>query len=55
LPRGHARIAELLPLAVRLGVPVLAGTDVTGSIPQEAALLTRMGPEWPLCAAQDRG
>jgi hypothetical protein len=27
---GQARVAELLPLAVRLGVPVLAGTDVTG-------------------------
>jgi len=31
---GRARIAELLPLAVRLGVPVLAGTDGTGSIPR---------------------
>jgi hypothetical protein len=29
---GHARVAELLPLAVRLGAPVLAGTDVTESI-----------------------
>jgi hypothetical protein len=27
---GRARVAGLLPLAVRLGVPVLAGTDVTG-------------------------
>ena len=42
---GYARIAELLPLAVRLGVPVLAGTDVTGSIPQEVALLAQMGLE----------
>jgi hypothetical protein len=29
---GHARVAELLPLAVRLGAPVLAGPDVTESI-----------------------
>jgi len=42
---GRARVAELLPLAVRLGVPVLAGTDVTGSIPREVALLARMGLE----------
>jgi imidazolonepropionase-like amidohydrolase len=40
---SRARVAELLPLAVRLGVPVLAGTDVTGSIPQEVALLAQMG------------
>ena len=38
---GRAGVAELLPLAVRLGVPVLAGTDVTGSIPQEVALPPR--------------
>ena len=42
---GRARVAELLPLAVRLGVPVLAGTDVTGSIPREVALLAQMGLE----------
>lgn len=50
---GRARIAELLPLAVRLGVPVLAGTDVTGSIPQEVALLARLGltPQDALAAA----
>jgi imidazolonepropionase-like amidohydrolase len=42
---GQARVAELLPLAVRLGVPVLAGTDVTGSIPREVALLAQMGLE----------
>ena len=40
---SRARVAELLPLAVRFGVPVLAGTDVTGSIPQEVALLAQMG------------
>ena len=50
---AQARIAELLPMAVRLGVPVLAGTDVTGSIPQEVALLARMGlaPDDALAAA----
>jgi imidazolonepropionase-like amidohydrolase len=45
LQQGRARIAELLPRAVRLGVPVLAGTDVTGSIPREVALLSQMGLE----------
>jgi imidazolonepropionase-like amidohydrolase len=40
LQEGRERLAELLPIAVRLGVPVLAGTDVTGSIPQEVALLS---------------
>jgi imidazolonepropionase-like amidohydrolase len=50
---AQARIAELLPLAVRLGVPVLAGTDVTGSIPREVALLAQMGlaPQDALAAA----
>ena len=33
LQDGRARLAEVLPVATRLGVPVLAGTDVTGSIP----------------------
>src|SRR4029453_4099873 len=53
LREGRARIAELLPLAVRLGVPVLAGTDVTGSIPREVALLAQMGlePQDALAAA----
>lgn len=35
--------AALLPEAVRLGVPVLAGTDVAGTIPREVALLQAMG------------
>lgn len=50
---GHARVAELLPLAARLGVPVLAGTDVTGAIPREVALLAQMGldPKDALAAA----
>jgi hypothetical protein len=33
LQEGLARVTELLPLAARLRVPVLAGADVTGSIP----------------------
>jgi imidazolonepropionase-like amidohydrolase len=53
LDEGVERLAALLPLAVRLGVPVLAGTDVTGSIPREVALLARMGldPRDALAAA----
>ena len=45
LREGRARIAELLPLAARLGVPVLAGPDVTGSLPREVVLLAQMGLE----------
>jgi imidazolonepropionase-like amidohydrolase len=45
LQESRARVAELLPVAARLGVPVLAGTDVTGSIPQEVALLAQLGLE----------
>ena len=45
LQEGRERIAELLPVAARLGVPVLAGTDITGSIPREVALLSQMGLE----------
>jgi imidazolonepropionase-like amidohydrolase len=37
------RLAELIPLAVRLGVPVLTGTDVTGSVAREVARLSDMG------------
>ena len=44
LQDGRARLAEVLPVATRLGVPVRAGTDVTGSIPREVALLTQLGP-----------
>jgi imidazolonepropionase-like amidohydrolase len=53
LQEGRARVAELLPLAARLGVPVLAGTDVSGSIPREVALLAQMGlePDQALAAA----
>jgi hypothetical protein len=40
LRESRERLAELLFRAARLGVPVLAGTDVTGSIPLEVALLS---------------
>ncbi len=47
------RFAFLLPLAVSLGVPVLAGTDVVGSLPREVALLASLGlsPSQALAAA----
>jgi imidazolonepropionase-like amidohydrolase len=47
------RLGYLLPLAVRLGVPVLAGTDVMGSLPGEVALLASLGlsPAEALAAA----
>ena len=53
LQAGRARVVELLPVAARLGVPVLAGTDVTGSIPREVALLAELGlePSQALAAA----
>ena len=53
VPGDRDRMNELLPLAVRLGVPVLAGTDVTGSIPREMALLSDagLGPRDALAAA----
>lgn len=53
LHEGRERLTQLLPVAARLGVPVLAGTDVTGSIPREVALLSQMGlePEHALAAA----
>lgn len=37
------RFCELLPLAIELGVPVLTGSDVVGSIPREIALLVESG------------
>ncbi len=47
------RLAELLPAAVRSGVPILTGTDVVGSIPAEVAWLARLGldPAAALAAA----
>ena len=41
---GRARAAELLPLVVRLGVPVLAGTDVTGVHPAGGRAAGANGP-----------
>jgi hypothetical protein len=37
------RLAWLLPLAVRLGVTIMTGTDTFGSIPREVALMTQLG------------
>jgi imidazolonepropionase-like amidohydrolase len=39
------RLPELLPLAYRLGVPILAGTDTAGTIAREVALLAEHGLE----------
>jgi imidazolonepropionase-like amidohydrolase len=51
-PEAHRRAAdyrqrlrELLPLADRLGVPVLTGTDTAGSVAREVALLAESGLE----------
>ena len=35
----HARMKDLLPLAIRLGIPVLTGSDVVGFDPAEVELL----------------
>jgi hypothetical protein len=40
---SQERTQELLPLAVRLSVPILTGTDVVGTLPGEVAHLTRFG------------
>jgi imidazolonepropionase-like amidohydrolase len=47
------RLTFLLPLAVGLGVPVLAGTDAVGTLPAEVALLASLGltPSQALAAA----
>jgi imidazolonepropionase-like amidohydrolase len=39
------QLPELLPLARRLGVPILAGTDTAGTIAREVALLAEHGLE----------
>lgn len=39
------RLPELLPLARRLGVPILAGTDTAGTVAREVALLAQHGLE----------
>ena len=51
------RLAELLPLAHRLGVPILAGTDTAGTIVSEVALLADHGlePSAALAAATTTG
>jgi imidazolonepropionase-like amidohydrolase len=51
------RLAELLPLAHRLGVPILAGTDTAATIAREVALLARHGlePSAALAAATTTG
>ena len=51
------RLSELLPLAHRLGVPVLAGTDTAGTIVREVALLAEHGlaPAAALAAATTTG
>jgi imidazolonepropionase-like amidohydrolase len=37
------RMNHLLPTAIRLGIPVLTGSDVVGSIPREVQLLVECG------------
>jgi imidazolonepropionase-like amidohydrolase len=51
------RLRELLPLAHRLGVPILAGTDTAGTVAQEVALLAEHGlePSQALVAATTAG
>jgi imidazolonepropionase-like amidohydrolase len=55
LETAKERMAELLPYAVARGVPVLAGTDVAGSMAREVALLSGLGlePAQALAAASD--
>lgn len=45
------RLGELLPLARRLGVPVLAGTDTAGTLVGEVGLLAKYGLD-PLAAIE---
>jgi imidazolonepropionase-like amidohydrolase len=45
------RLSELLPLAYRLGVPILTGTDLAGTLAQEVALLAAHGLE-PVAALE---
>jgi imidazolonepropionase-like amidohydrolase len=48
-------LTELVPEAVRLGVPVLAGTDVVGTVSREVTLLARVGldPSQALACASE--
>lgn len=45
LGEARERLAELLPYAVSKGVPVLAGTDLAGSVGREVAMLAELGLE----------
>ena len=51
------RLVELLPLAHRLGVPILTGTDIAGTLAREVALLAEYGlpPAAALAAATTTG
>jgi imidazolonepropionase-like amidohydrolase len=51
------RLGELLPLAHRLGVPILTGSDVAGTLAREVALLAEHGlpPAAALAAATTTG
>lgn len=51
--RRRERHRHLLPTAARLGVTVMAGSDIVGTIPREVALMTELGlsPRAALAAA----
>jgi imidazolonepropionase-like amidohydrolase len=51
--RMRQRLSELLPMAIDLGVTVMTGTDVVGTVAREVALLTEFGltPAAALAAA----
>jgi len=50
---AQQRLREMLPLAHRLGIPILAGTDTAGTLAHEIALLAEYGldPHAALSAA----
>ncbi len=43
LVKRQERLKQLLPSAIQLGIPVLTGSDVVGSIPREVELLVECG------------
>ncbi|MGH3377216.1 MAG: amidohydrolase family protein [Actinoallomurus sp.] len=51
--RRRERLGYLLPVAADLGVTIMAGTDISGSIAREVTLMTELGltPEVALAAA----
>ena len=51
--QARERLVRLLPVAAGLGVTILTGTDVFGTVPREVALLSRFGlsPAAALAAA----